>query len=293
MSVYPTIQSGYNRQEKTWLPTRLHVTNVSKRRNLPSQGLHNSRFSQQTFSCTETRQKVAACDRPQCPEQLYASTNVQNGNGRDYQKLPDKRRMASFDRSGRCVLSCAHTSGFSTFATLPCRQENVPIQSSAIRVSNGTPIIYADCKRGKAHSSVPRNSSSPIPGRLVVKGKHQCQLQTKELLHTVQQLGTVINFLGYHFVLQQGKVFPTEKKLKILQKSIQYMEVSSQTTPRLLMPLIGVLASLGKDYTNGSATHTSPSMVSQNKLAISPVTRSEDSSFKPLVKTSSVVERSK
>ena len=34
-------------------------------------------------------------------------------------------------------------------------------------------------------------------------------------------------------------------------------------------------------------------MVSQNKLAVPPVSRSEDSSFKPLVKASSVVERSK
>ena len=94
--------------------------------------------------------------------------------------------------------------------------------------------------------------------------RHQCQLQTKELLHTVQQLGFVINlekselepaqkidFLGYHFNLQQGKVFPTEKKLKILQKSIQDMEVSSQTTPRLLMSLIGVLASPEKTIPMG------------------------------------------
>ena len=75
--------------------------------------------------------------------------------------------------------------------------------------------------------------------------RHQCQLHTKELLHVVQELGFVINFekseleptqkidfLGYHFDLIQGKVFPTEKKLKILEKS------------RLLMSLIGVLASL-------------------------------------------------
>ena len=94
--------------------------------------------------------------------------------------------------------------------------------------------------------------------------RHQCQLQTKELLHTVQQLGFVINFekseleptqridfLGYHFDLQQGKVFPTEKKLKILQKSIQDIEVSSQTTPRLLMSLICVLASLEKTIPMG------------------------------------------
>ena len=89
--------------------------------------------------------------------------------------------------------------------------------------------------------------------------RHQCQPQTKELIHVVQELGFVtnfgkseleptqkINFLGYHFDLIQGKVFPTEKKLKILGKFVQDMEITSQTTPRLLMSLIGVLASLEK-----------------------------------------------
>ena len=36
-----------------------------------------------------------------------------------------------------------------------------------------TPRVHADCKRSKPHSLVPRNSSSPIPGRLVVKSKYQ------------------------------------------------------------------------------------------------------------------------
>ena len=49
----------------------------------------------------------------------------------------------------------------------------------------------------------------------------------------------------------------------------------------------------GKDDTNGSVTHAPPPVVSQNELAVPPVSRSEDSSFKPLVKASSVVERSK
>ena len=81
--------------------------------------------------------------------------------------------------------------------------------------------------------------------------RHQSQLQTEELIHTIQELGFVINleksefeptqnidFLGYHFDLAQGKIFPTKKKLKILEKSVQDMEVTSQITARLLMFLI-------------------------------------------------------
>ena len=50
-------------------------------------------------------------------------------------------------------------------------QENVPVQGSAFRFSNSTTRVHADCKRSEARASVSRNSSSPIPGRLVVKGK--------------------------------------------------------------------------------------------------------------------------
>ena len=79
--------------------------------------------------------------------------------------------------------------------------------------------------------------------------RHQCQLQTKELIHMIQELGFVINFekselkptqkidfLGYHYDLVQGKIFPTENKLKILQTLIQDMEISSQTTQDCLCP---------------------------------------------------------
>ena len=98
---------------------------------------------------------------------------------------------------------------------------------------------------------------------LRANSRQQCLVQ-KELIRVVQSLGFVINFekseleptqkidfLGYQFDLVQGKVFPTEKKLKILEKAVQHMEVVSQTTPRLLMSLIGVLASLEKTIPMG------------------------------------------
>ena len=174
--------------------------------------------------------------------------------------------MASFDRPERCVLSRSPTSRFSTRATFPCRQNNVLVQSTAIRVGYCTPRVHVDCKRSKTRSSVPRNSSSPISGRLVVKSKYQtpvsaphkrtlpCGARTRlcdKLRKIRARTYTKIDFLGYHFDLIQGKVFPIEKKLKILEKSVQDMKIASQTTPRLLMSLIGVLASLEKTIPMG------------------------------------------
>ena len=80
----------------------------------------------------QNREKMAPCDRSQCPGRLHAGSNFQNGNSRDYEKLSHKRQMASFNRPERCVLSHSHTSRFSTVTTFPCRQKNVSVQSTAI-----------------------------------------------------------------------------------------------------------------------------------------------------------------
>ena len=174
--------------------------------------------------------------------------------------------MASFDRPERCVLSRAHTPRFSTLAMFPCRQTNVSVQTTAIGVGVCTPIVHADCERSKAHSSVSRNLSSPIPGRLVVKSKYQTPVPAPDkrtppydsrtrLCDKFRKIRartyTKNRLSGLPFRFDTGKVFPIEKKLKILEKSVQDMEIASQTTPRLLMSLIGVLASLEKTIPMG------------------------------------------
>ena len=248
---------------------------------------------------------MASCDRSRCPERLYASSNFQNGNSRDNQKLSHKRHMASFHRPERCVLSRAHTPRFSTFTTFPCRQMNISLQSTAIQVADGTPRVHSNCKRSKSHSSISRNSSSTISRRLVVKGKHQCHVQTKELIQTFQQLTrlrdkfrkirarayTKNRFLGYHFDLVQGKVFPTE--IKNIRKINSGHGDLFTNNPKIAYFPDRCTGISRKDNTNGLVTPALFPVVPKNKLAISPVTRSEDPSFKPSEKASSVVEKSK
>ena len=95
---------------------------------------------------------MALCDRSQCPGQMPASSKFSNGDSSDIRKLGHKRRMASFDRPERCVLSRAHTPRFATLAMFPCRQANVSVQSTAIAVGDCTAIVHADCKRGSFFS---------------------------------------------------------------------------------------------------------------------------------------------
>ena len=250
---------------KASLSHRLRSRYAQKRGYLPSQGMHNSRFLQQIVSCTKTREKMAPSNRLKCAEQLSAGTNIQDGNCRDHPKFAYKRGMASVHRSQDAYFhvpihpASHHLLRFHVdkrsyqFKALPFGLATAPleftriVQVKLVLQSRGIRIHqYLDDWLLRANTS------------------HQCRAQTKELIQVVQDLGFVINFekseleptqkidfLGYNFDLIQGKVFPTEKKLKILEKAVQDMEVVSQTTPRLLMSLIGVLASLEKTIPMG------------------------------------------
>ena len=292
---------------KTWLPSRLRSSNASKRRNLPSQGLHNSRFLKQVISCTETRQKMAASNRSQCSEQLFVCTNLQDGDLGNYQKFPDKRRVGSLHRSKRRVLSCSHTFGFSTLATLPCRQENVPVQGSAFRFSNSTTRVHADCKTSEARTSVSRNSSSPIPGRLVVKGKlptpvHEPDKRTpsygpgtrfRDKLRKIRaRTYTKKRLSGLPFRFDTRKSLSNPKEVENSSKSCSRHGGRIANNPKVAYVPDRCTSIPRKNNTNGQAPYASVSVVPEDTLAISPVSRPEDSGFKSSKKLSSVVERS-
>ena len=91
------------------------------------------------------------------------------------------------------------------------------------------------------------------------KDPDSCARDVQKLISLVEQLGWIVNvkkselnptqdleFLGYRFNLREGLVYPNQKKfdkLKILAVSILQ---GHNTTPRKLMSLIGVMASMEK-----------------------------------------------
>ena len=89
--------------------------------------------------------------------------------------------------------------------------------------------------------------------------EEQCIIDSQNLVKLVQELDWLINFqkselvptqnldfLGYHFDLQRGLVFPTQKKLDRLKNSTVSTRKSLVLSPRKLMSLMGTLASLEK-----------------------------------------------
>ena len=292
---------------KASLSHRLRRRYAQKRGYLPSQGMHNSRFLQQIVSCTKTREKMAPSNRLKCTEQLSAGSDFQDGDCRDHPKFAYKRGMAGVHRSQRCVLSCSHTPGLSSFASLPCGQANVPVQSSAIRASNSTSRVHANRTRSKACSSVSRNSYSPVSRRLVVKTKYQPPMSfTDKRTHSGGTRSRLCDKLrkvrartytknrlsGLQFRFDSGKSLSNRKEVENSRKSCSRHGGRITNNPKVAYVPDRCTSIPRKDNTNGQAPHASVSVVPEDTLAISPVSRPEDSGFKSSEKLSSVVEKS-
>ena len=132
--------------------------------------------------------------------------------------------------------------------------------------------------------------------------KEQCLKDSEKLVQLVQELGWLINFqkselvptqkldfLGYHFDLQRGLGFPTQKKLDRLEIQTVSIRKSLILTPRELMSFIGTFSFFGKNSTTGKVTHETIPVVPEVPLEISPVTGQKDSSNREFSKTSQMV----
>ena len=271
---------------KASLSHRLRRRYAQKRGYLPSQGMHNSRFLQQIVSCTKTREKMAPSNRLKCTEQLSAGSDFQDGDCRDHPKFAYKRGMDGVHRSQRCVLSCSHTPGLSAFASLPCRQANVPVQSSAIRASNSTSRVHANRTRSKACSSVSRNSCSPVSRRLVVKSKYQPPMSfTDKRTHSGGTRSRLCDKLrkvrartytknrlsGLQFRFDSGKSLSNRKEVENSRKSCSGHGGRITNNPKVAYVPDRCTSIPRKNNTNGQAPHASVSVVPEDTLAISPV----------------------
>ena len=127
----------------------------------------------------------------------------------------------------------------------------------------------------------------------------QCLKDSENLVKLVQELGWLINFqkselvptqnldfLGYHFDLQRGLVFPTQKKLDRLKVQTVSIRKSLVLTPRKLMSLISFLR---KNSTSGKVTHETFPVVPKVTLEISPVTGQKDPSNREFSESSQMV----
>ena len=134
------------------------------------------------------------------------------------------------------------------------------VQSPTLRDSDCPIGIHSGGERGQVHSSFTGGSNPSVFGRLAGEGLGSGFLCSRcsKIDHSGRKVGLDcqfekirtptqdLEFLGYRFNLREGLVYPNQKKLdklKILAVSILQ---GHTTTPRKLMSLIGVMASMEK-----------------------------------------------
>ena len=92
--------------------------------------------------------------------------NVQDGNSRIHQDLPDSRGMGSVDRSVGPLPSHPHPSSLKEIPKILPQVSGVPVHLPNFRTGHSPPGLYHDRKGGEAHGTLQRAQTPPIPGRL-------------------------------------------------------------------------------------------------------------------------------
>ena len=235
-------------------------TNGSKKGSGSGSKQELSQILQSFVSGSKARKQMATSNRSQCGKYFFACSHLQNGNSRSHSGFSSDRRVGGFHRPHRCLFSCTHTPKVSKvrfhvqgqvyqfrglpfgIATAPLEFTRVVKEVKFIALSQGVRIHqYLDDWLVRA------------------KDPDSCARDVQKLVNLVGKLGWIVNlknselnptqdleFLGYRFNLREGLVYPNQKKLdklKILAVSILQ---GHNTTPRKLMSLIGVMASMEK-----------------------------------------------
>ena len=247
-----------SQQKQRWRPPRGSSGHAFKEGDNSCQKTHNSGILQQTISGTQTHETVETSDRFKYVKQPFTCTDIQNGNSRIYQEVDSKGGVGHLNRPHRRLFPCLNSSTISKiseisnnfqFLALPFGVATAPLEFTCI-VKEVKLIVQA--RNLRIHQYLDDwLLRSPI--------KEQCLKDSENLVKLVQELGWLINFqkselvptqkldfLGYHFDLQRGLVFPTQKKLDRLKVQTVSIRKSLVLTPRKLMSLIGTLASLEK-----------------------------------------------
>ena len=250
-----------SQQKQRWRPPRSGSGHAYRKGDNSCQETHYSGILQQTISGTQTHEKVATSDRFKYVEHPFTCSNFQNGNTRIYQEVDSKRGVGHLDRPHRHLFPCSNSStiskiseisnkkGVFQFRALPFGVATAPLEFT--RIVKEVKLV-AQARNLRIHQYLD-------DWLLWSPTKEQCLKDSENLVKLVQELGWLINFqktelvptqkldfLGYHFDLQRGLVFPTQKKLDRLKVQTVSIRKSLVLTPRKLMSLIGTLASLEK-----------------------------------------------
>ena len=133
-------------------------------RNRPRSG---SRLLQSSLPGGEGDWRLEACDRSLSFERLRPADAVQDGNSRFGAVVCQRGGFSSFLGSEGCVLSDPDPWIIEEAVEVHVEGDSLPVQSPVLRAVDCSPGLYQSLRGGVGLGSRSRDSTAPLPGRLV------------------------------------------------------------------------------------------------------------------------------
>ena len=231
-------------------------------RNRPRSG---SRLLQSSLPGGEGDWRLEACDRSLSFERLRPAHAVQDGNSRFGAVICQRGGFSSFLGSEGCVLSDPDPRIIEEAVEVHVGGDSLPVQSPVLRAVDCSPGLYQGLRGGVGLGSRSRDSTAPLPGRLVLSSSEKKAKESiRELLSVCRTLGIVINekksdlvpsqsakYLGMTIDTGAGKVFPSLARVeKFLTVAERFCTMQSPPA-QLWQVVLGHLASLERLVPHG------------------------------------------
>ena len=129
-----------------------------------SKGSVLSGILQQALHCPQTKPKMAANTRSQCPQTVSQGQNLQNGNPGVHSPI---------FATGRRLLSHPYQPKLKEVSLIPVSGPNFPVSSAPIWPLYSSYGVHNCSQGGKAHGSGEKHPNAPIFGRLADPSQRQ------------------------------------------------------------------------------------------------------------------------
>ena len=136
-------------------------------RSLRNRSRSGSRLLQSSLPGGEGDWRLEACDRSLSFERLRPAHAVQDGNSRFGAVICQRGRFSSFFGSEGCVLSDPDPRIIEEAVEVHVGGDSLPVQSPVLRAVDCSPGLYQSLCGGVGLGSRSRDSTAPLPGRLV------------------------------------------------------------------------------------------------------------------------------
>ena len=216
-------------------PSRLHPVFAVKECYRKGGKCKISRVLQSPISSTQASPEVEASNRPKQAQHFSTHREVQDGNSRGHQDLPDSRGMGSVDRSIGCLPSHPHTSSLKEIPKILPQVSGVPVHLPTFRTGHSLQVFTMIVKEVNLMAlSKGLRLHQYLDWLIRSQSQEEALVNTQAVVDLTQSFGSIINqqksemnptqvfsFMGYEYHLDSALVKPREMAQTLSNNSSQ------------------------------------------------------------------------